>query len=104
MNDGTSYAYSNVLMQYLLNNAITNRDFIGDNITYAKKLLGFTDEVNYWNNNIKYSAFMKYLYRQNKEIPNDYTEQNISKMYRDCNDVTGFIDKQIEEWLNANSI
>lgn len=104
MNDGTSYAYSNVLMQYLLNNVITNRDFIGDNITYAKKLLGFSDDVNYWNNNIKYSAFMKYLYRQNKKIPDDYTEQNISKMYRDCNDVTGFIDKQIEEWLNANNI
>lgn len=61
INDGISYAYSNTIMQYLLHNVITNIDIIEGNISYAKKLLNFSDDVNYWHNGIKYSAFVKYL-------------------------------------------
>ena len=102
MNDGISYAYSNTVMQYLVHNAITNRDIIGENISYAKSLINFRDSINYWSDNVKYSAFMKFVCRDIAADEEDYRQQSINKMYKNCNDVTGYIDTQIEEWLNAN--
>lgn len=102
MNDGISYAYSNTIMQYLVHNAITSRDIIGENISYAKRLINFKDSINYWSDNVKYSAFMKFVCRDIQADEEDYSQQNPNRVYRNCNDVTGFIDKQIEEWLNAN--
>ena len=98
INDGVSYAYSNTIMQYLLHNAISNIDIIEGNISYAKKLLNFDNDVNYWDNNIKYSAFVKYLLNLKNQT---YTEKDLLKVKKDCVDVTGYIDKQIEGWLNA---
>lgn len=103
MNDNFSYAYSNDLILYLLHNVITNKDIIGENISYVKNLLKFTNTVNYWSNNIKYSAYVKYLL-PSKKIEDDYSQQDWSKCRKNCKNVTGFIDTQIEEYLNANSI
>ena len=101
INDGVSYAYSNTIIQYLLHNVITNIDTIEGNISYAKELLNFKDNVNYWSDNIKYSAFVKYLL-QLKSYDNLTDEQMQERLLKNCEDVTGFIDKQIERWLNAN--
>ena len=117
-NSGTSYAYSDTLIQYLLRNVITNIDTVSGNtsysysddeeeikfagnIAYAKKLVNFTDRINYWDNNVKYSAYMKYLTKDALTTStNGYKEQNLKKITKTCEDVTGFIDKQIEEYLN----
>ena len=100
-NSGTSYAYSDTVIQYLLRNVITNDDTVEGNISYAKKLVNFSDDVNYWDNNIKYSAYMKYI-MDKAIIKNNYGyyKQNLKNVNQECEDVTGFIDKQIEEYLN----
>ena len=100
MNDGTSYAYSNSIIPYLVHNVITNKDIIGENISYARTLVDFEDKVNYWSNNIRYSAFVKYLVPSVK-VQGDYSEQDTKNVRKNCKDVTGFIDTQIEEYLNA---
>lgn len=100
MNDGTSYAYSDTLIQYLVHNVITNKDIIGENISYARNLLGFQDKVNYWSNNIRYSAFTKYVV-PSIETYGEYSKQDEKNIRKNCKDVTGFIDKPIEEFLNA---
>ena len=103
-NSGISYAYSDTVIQYLLRNVITNDDTVEGNISYAKKLVNFSDDVNYWDNNIKYSAYMKYI-MDKAIIKNDYGyyKQNLKNVNQECEDVTGFIDKQIEEYLNYGS-
>jgi len=92
MNDGASYAYSNSLIPYLLHNVITNKDIIGENISYAKELIGISDTVNYWNNNIKYLAFVNFVL-PSVEKEGDYSQQLMKNIRKDCFDVTGFIDK-----------
>lgn len=103
-NSGTSYAYSDTVIQYLLKNVITNDDTVEGNISYAKKLVNFSDDINYWDNNIKYSAYMKYI-MDKAIIKNNsgYYKQNLKNVNQECEDVTGFIDKQIEEYLNYGS-
>lgn len=100
MNDGTSYAYSDTVILYLVHNVITNKDIIGENISYARELLGFDDKVNYWSNNIRYSAFIKYVI-PSSSVKDDYSEQSKNGIRKNCKDVTGFIDTQIEEYLNG---
>jgi len=92
MNDGASYAYSNSLIPYLLHNVITNKDIIGENISYAKELIGISDTVNYWNNNIKYLAFVNFVL-PSVEKEGVYSQQLMKNIRKDCFDVTGFIDK-----------
>lgn len=103
INDGISYAYSDTIIEYLLHNAVINTDIIGDNISYNKKLLGFSNDVNYWTNNIKYAGYMKYLLdiQSNDYDIDEYKNQDLSKLRYDCYDVTGYLDKQIEEYLNG---
>lgn len=103
MNDGISYAYSDSLIQYLVHNVITNKDIIGENISYAKSLVGISDTVNYWKNNIRYSAYMKYILPSVK-VDDDYSKQDMKKLRNDCKDVTGFIDAKIEECLNVPAV
>ena len=101
-NSGYQFAYSNALIPYLVNNVIANDDVVGENITYAKKLLGFKDTINYWSNDIKYSAFVKYLFDKiefSKDDQGYYVQPKTIR--KDCFDITGYIDKNIEGWLNA---
>ena len=94
-NDGTSYAYSNTVIQYLLRNVITNREVVEGNISYVKDLLNWDDLVDYWDDKIKYEAFLQYITGTafSSKKPSD------KKLRRECGDVTGFIDKQIEQYL-----
>ena len=103
MNDGTSYAYSNTIIQYLLHNSIDNVTTTSGNFAYAKNLLGTKNKSDYWENTLKYSAFVNYLLDLKKEQQADeygYIIQNLQKLKQDCEDVTGYIDTQIEKWLN----
>lgn len=104
INDGISYAYSNTIIQYLLHNVIDNIDNTPGNITYVKNLMGVENKSNYWENTLKYSAFLKYLLNLKQEQKTDeygYIIQNLNELKKDCEDVTGYIDTQIEKWLNT---
>lgn len=91
----TSYAFSNKLIEYLLNNVITKNERIRDNIlrvqqtvssTKAKEELGkdyYSAEYkkDIWNNNLR--AYIYNLVTQYYKVPL-------------CEDVNGFIDKDTE--------
>lgn len=101
-NSGIQYAYSNSIIPYLVKNVIDNFDLTPENISYAKKLLGMSDTVNYWSNDIKYLAYDKYLFNtlQFEADDDGYLIQPKSINYKN-NDITGYIDSTIEGWLNA---
>lgn len=101
-NTGVQYAYSNSIIPYLIKNVIDNNDATPENISYAKKLLAMKDDINYWTNNIKYLAYLKYLFNtyQFEQDQDGYLIQPDKINYKN-NDITGYIDSTIEGWLNA---
>lgn len=101
-NTGIQYAYSNTVIPYLVKNVIDNMDVTPENLSYAKKLLGKIDTVNYWSNDIKYLAYQKYLFNtyQFNQDEDGYLIQPKSINYKN-NDITGYIDSTIERWVNA---
>ena len=88
-NDNTQYAYNDIIIQYLLQNVITNREYITDNI-YEQQLkldtfspLYFENDL--WSNQIRYAAYMSYM-------NSDYKH--------DKYDINGFIDNKMEKYIN----
>lgn len=88
-NDNTQYAYNDIIIQYLLQNVITNREYITDNI-YEQQLkidtfspLSFDKDL--WSNQIRYAAYMSYM-------QSDYKY--------DKYDINGFIDNKMERYIN----
>lgn len=81
-NTGEQYAFSDRLIEYLVNNAITNQEEISDNILRAQKILknssSYKPEVaGLWDDNIK-----QYVYDKMKS--------------KNVFDILGFIDKDAE--------
>lgn len=88
MNTGTTYAFSDRLIEYLLLNVIDAVDTIGDNIEKAQeKVLWHYDKYTkgVWDNLTRYRAFTKYA----KDINSN------KNTLLEFIDINGFIDKDI---------
>ena len=98
-NDGNSYAFSNRLIEYLLDNVITSEDEITQNIErvqlYASELnkntLVIDKEKNYnysfkgvWDNSLRAYIYRNYTHTRNKNL-----------------DINGFVDKDIEKYITV---
>ena len=89
LNDNTQYAYNDIIIQYLLQNVITNREYIPENIHEQQiKIDTFSPlyfDSDLWSNQIRYAAYMSYM-------NSDYKH--------DKYDINGFIDNKMEKYIN----
>ena len=97
---GSTYAFSDRLIEYLLLNAISSQEEIEGNIRYAqrnvngKNLEGYTSGI--WNDNIRAALWYKYknnLYKKYNEQNSESLQYNITK---NMIDMIGFVDKDME--------
>lgn len=86
INDGNIYAFSNRLIEYLLLNVINSYSDSDKAIEWVQCKLGL-NKTGIWSNNIKSTAFYNYM---NK------SKGNYGSLY----DITGYIDKDVENFLN----
>jgi hypothetical protein len=91
INTKQMYAFSNRLIEYLLLNVVTSREEIRNNIGLAQTSIGYrdyTDDYNYdvWDNKLRYLLYNKYM-----------GDSKTTKL-----DITGFVDKDMAEFLNNN--
>lgn len=88
-NDNYQYAYNDIIIQYLLQNVITNREYITDNIKEQQIKIDTFSPLYYqsdlWSNQIRYAAYMSYM-------NSDYKH--------DKYDINGFIDNKMEKYIN----
>lgn len=82
LNDGVTYPFSDRLIEYLLENVITDRDSIGQNIKNVQQKLGIVID-GAWTNLIRYKLYNQYV----------QTDNNIEP------DIMGFVDKDVEKFL-----
>lgn len=90
INDKIIHPYADRLIEYLLLNVIDHTETINANITYSQKLLGM-EPTGIWDNYIRLTTYDKYM-RENTTTPYKY------KL-----DITGYIDKDIENFLQRNA-
>lgn len=95
LNTNETYAFSNRLIEYLLQNTITSQDMIGTDIgtiQTASKFNLFNDYVkNVWSTQLRYYLFYHYL--------EDSGARRLNKV-----DINGFVDKDIENYVNTKMI
>ena len=95
MNTGESYAYSTRLIEYLLDNVITSEDQFGGDIERVQEVVGKCDpqigtgSKGVWSKKIRSYLFNKYI-----------STANNNKRDRTVSDINGFVDKDIEDYLN----
>lgn len=83
ISDDEQYAYSNRLIEYLLDNVVTPFDVYGEDFERIYNLLKLDTKIKYdWNNNLDYTLYTKYC------------KTNRSKF-----DINGLVDKDIEDAL-----
>lgn len=88
INDGKQYAFSNLLIEYLTHNVITNRDVIDSNITAAQELVGNNKlefDSGVWSNKLRYAIYREYL-----KSPAKFEKY----------DKMGYVDSDTEKYLN----
>ena len=89
LDDNTQYAYNDIIIQYLLQNVITNREYITENIHEQQLKLNTFSPLSFlpdlWSNQIRYAAYMSYM-------NSDYKH--------DKYDINGFIDSKMEKYIN----
>ena len=90
INDGKQYAYSQLLIEYLTHNVVTNRDTLDSNISMAQNLVGkkLKFESGVWTNKLRYAIYREYLK---------------SPLKFDKRDKMGYLDSDTEKYLNWKS-
>ena len=88
LNDKVSYPFADRLVEYLLDNVITNRDEIGEDILRIRQKL---------NGSISYDA--------HSVAWDEYLRKTIYDLYMSSSkttklDISGFVDKDVEQFIN----
>lgn len=88
LNDRVSYPFADRLVEYLLDNVITNKDEIGEDIIRIRQKL---------NGSISYDA--------NSVAWDEYLRKTIYDLYMNSSktsklDISGFVDKDVEQFIN----
>jgi hypothetical protein len=84
LNDKVSYPFADRLMEYLLDNVISNRDEIGEDILRVRKALG--ENIAYDKDSVAWDEYLR------KTIYDLY--MNTSATLKQ--DINGFVDKDVE--------
>ena len=88
LNDKISYPFADRLVEYLLDNVITNRDEIGEDILRVRKQL--RGSVVYDASSVAWDEFLR------KTIYDLYMNTSATSKL----DILGFVDKDVEEFVN----
>lgn len=88
LNDKVSYPFADRLMEYLLDNVISNRDEIGEDILRVRKALG--ENIAYDKDSVAWDEYLR------KTIYDLY--MNTSATLKQ--DINGFVDKDVEQFIN----
>lgn len=88
LNDKISYPFADRLIEYLLDNVITNRDEIGDDILRVRKQLG--ESVIYDVDSVAWDEYLR------KTVYDLYMNTSATSKL----DISGFVDKDVEEFVN----
>ncbi|MBO7734823.1 MAG: hypothetical protein J6S67_19845 [Methanobrevibacter sp.] len=94
--DGTSYAYSDRLIEYLLLNVITSQETIDGNIEYTQRNINAKELNDYikgtWTNDMRTALWYKY-----KNWMSDKTASEKNPFRVVMVDMNGFVDKDMEQ-------
>lgn len=94
VNDGTIYAFSDRLLEYLTLNTIDNQDKIEINILDTQRKL-YEDEdkhTSIWNDELRMNLYNKYMSMSDNDLENIGLNRN---------DITGYVDKEIERYMRS---
>jgi hypothetical protein len=91
VNDSNQYAFSDTLLEYLLNNVVTQEDLYLEDVMEIETMINYSQKYpGHWNNKIRTVLFSKY--------------NNLNRDIYDKNDVTGYGDRRIYNALRRNQI
>ena len=95
LNTKESYPFADRLVEYLLDNAITDQDTIPDNIKRVQKIMSENNIDNIiagaWDNQIQHVLYA-FMYDENNDIKNQTTV---------CHDILGYADKDVENYYKS---
>ena len=95
LNTKESYPFADRLVEYLLDNAITDQDTIPDNIKRVQKIMSENNIDNIiagaWDNQIQHVLYA-FMYDENNDIKNQTTV---------CHDILGYVDKDVENYYKS---